>query len=74
MNFCDFIRCSDKNIFQSSVRKNKDDKTIIEKISIKFLLGRSDEVNRTLYPILKNNGVILARCWVDTLKYFQNIE
>nr|WP_269458375.1 hypothetical protein [Ndongobacter massiliensis] len=50
VNFCNFIRCSDKNIFQSSIRKYKDDKTIIEKFN-SLIFQKKNTILKNLFGI-----------------------
>lgn len=75
VNFCNFIRQSERYIYQSSIREyNNDNKDSIENIRVKFLLGNSNEINKVIGSILSKNGVILTRSWADAFKFIQNID
>lgn len=75
VKFCNFIRQSERYIYQSSIREySNDNKDAIDNISVKFLLGNSNEINKVIGSILSKNGVILTRSWADAFKFIQNID
>lgn len=75
VNFCNFIRRSDKSIWQVSQREYGDkDKNKIESYSIKFLLGNTNIVNEVIANVLNEEGVVLTRGWADAFKFIQNVN
>lgn len=75
VNFCNFIRQSDRSIWQVSQREygNKD-KEKIESYSIKFLIGNSNVVNEVITNVLNKEGVVLTRGWADAFNFIRNIK
>ncbi|MGI6462803.1 MAG: UvrD-helicase domain-containing protein [Candidatus Scatomorpha sp.] len=75
VNFCNFIRQSDRNIWQVSQREYEDkDKDKIEAYSIKFLLGNTNVVNEVIATALNEEGVVLTRGWADAFYFIRNIK
>lgn len=76
INFCNFLRQSDKSVIQVSKRlyDSEEDKVKIENRKVHFLIGNSKGIQNIIKDILQNNGVILTRKWVDAFRYIKDIE
>lgn len=76
INFCNFLRQSDKSVIQVSKRPydSEEDKVKIENRKVHFLIGISKGIQNIIKDILQNNGVILTRKWVDAFRYIKDIE
>lgn len=76
VNFCNFLRQSDANITQSSI-KEYDSKEIEKKTGSKkihFILGESPENKRIIANVIEDGGVVLTRAWAAAFDYIQNID
>ena len=76
VNFCNFLRQSDANITQSSI-KEYDSKEIEKKTESKkihFILGESPENKRIIANVIEDGGVVLTRAWAAAFDYIQNID
>ena len=76
VNFCNFLRQSDANIIQSSI-KEYDSKEIEKKTESKkihFILGESPENKRIIANVIEDGGVVLTRAWAAAFDYIQNID
>ncbi len=76
VNFCNFLRQSDPNVTQKSIKPYDDEKTkeITESKKIHFLLGESIENKNLINNVIKEGGVVLTRAWAAAFDYIQNIE
>lgn len=76
VNFCNFLRQSDKNIIQNSIKLYDDNETKkdTESKKIHFIIGESVETKRLISDVIKNGGVVLTRVWAAAFDYIQNIE
>lgn len=76
VNFCNFLRQSDKHVIQISKRKfeTEDEKKKSESKKIHFLIGMTLNVQNIIQSILKNNGVVLTRTWAAAFDYVQDID
>ena len=76
VNFCNFLRQSDANITQSSI-KEYDSKEIEKKTESKkihFILGEFPENKRIIANVIEDGGVVLTRAWAAAFDYIQNID
>ena len=76
INFCNFLRQSDKTVVQTSVKEYSDEevKSLAESKSIHFLLGESPEIKTLISSVVLNGGVVLTRTWAAAFNYIQNID
>lgn len=76
VNFCNFLRQSDKNITQTSIKSydNEEIKRYTEAKKIHFILGESIECKRVIGNVINDGGVVLTRAWAAAFDYIQNIE
>lgn len=65
VNFCNFLRQSDNEVIQVSVRPydTEEKKVRSEAKKVHFLIGNSQTIYSTIQNILKDNGVVLTRAW-----------
>ncbi len=75
VNFCNFLRQSDANITQKSIKLYDDEgiKKETEAKKIHFILGESFENKRIIGNVIKDGGVVLTRAWAAAFDYIQNI-
>lgn len=76
VNFCNFLRQSDKNIIQNSIKSyvNEEMKKNTEAKKIHFLLGESQENKKIISDVIDNGGVVLTRAWAAAFDYIKNIN
>lgn len=76
VNFCNFLRQSDSNITQSSIKFYADEgtKKITEAKKIHFLIGETSENKRIINSVIEEGGVVLTRAWAAAFDYIQNID
>ena len=76
VHFCNFLRQSDANVTQSSIRPYDSDeiKDISEGIPVRFLVGDSETVKSTITSVLLRGGVVLTRTWANSFAYIRDIE
>lgn len=76
VNFCNFLRQSDANIIQSSIKSydNEEIKKNIEAKKIHFLIGESLENKRIISDVIEDGGVVLTRVWAAAFDYIQDID
>lgn len=76
VNFCNFLRQSDANVIQSSIKSynNEEMKKIIEAKKIHFLIGESLENKKIISDVIEAGGVVLTRAWAAAFDYIQNID
>ena len=76
VNFCNFLRQSDENIIQSSIKSyvNDEIKQKTEAKKIHFLIGESMENKKIISDVIKDGGVVLTRAWAAAFDYIQNIN
>lgn len=68
VNFCNFLRQSDTNVHQTSIR------TDLELKKVHFLLGDSNAIKETISAVLQDGGVVLTRAWAKAFAYMQEVE
>lgn len=75
VNFCNFLRQSDTNITQKSIKLyyNEEIKKETEDKKIHFIIGESLENKETISNVIKDGGVVLTRVWAAAFDYIQNI-
>ena len=76
VNFCNFLRQSDSNITQNSIKPydNEEIKKATEIKTIHFIVGESPEGKKTISDVIANGGVVLTRAWAAAFDYIQNID
>lgn len=76
VNFCNFIRQSDVDVIQTSMRPylTEEDKIQSESKKIHFLLGKTDTIQSTIQNVIEDNGVVITRAWAASFDYIQGIE
>lgn len=76
VNFCNFLRKSDKHVVQISKRTydTEDEKKQSESKKIHFLIGTTTTIQKTIQNVLKNDGVVLTRTWAAAFDYVQDID
>lgn len=76
VNLCNFLRQSDPDIMQVSIRQytSEDNKTHSEAKKIHILVGNSQKVQNIIQEVLSNDGVILTRAWAAAFDYIQGID
>lgn len=76
VNFCNFLRQSDSNITQNSIKPydNEEIKKATEIKRIHFIVGESPEAKKTISDVISNGGVVLTRAWAAAFDYIQNID
>lgn len=76
VNFCNFLRQSDINIIQSSIKSydNEEIKKNTEAKKIHFLMGESFENKKIISDVIETGGVVLTRVWAAAFDYIQNID
>lgn len=72
VNFCNFLRKSDKNVVQTSIKVNSEGQSKNHKIH--FLIGKTTYNLNLVDNIVKNGGVILTRRWVDAFNLINKID
>lgn len=76
VNFCNFLRQSDKNMTQNSIKvyDSEETKKDTETKKIHFILGESLESKRIIGSVINSGGVVLTRTWATAFDYIQNID
>ena len=76
VNFCNFLRQSDTNITQNSIKiyDNNEIEKATEDKKIHFIIGESSENKRIIGEVIKDGGVVLTRAWAAAFDYIQNID
>lgn len=76
VNFCNFLRQSDNEVIQVSVRPydTEEKKVRSEAKKVHFLIGNSQTIYSTIQNILKDNGVVLTRAWAAAFDYIQGVD
>lgn len=76
VNFCNFLRQSETNITQNSIKKydNKEIEKETESKKIHFILGESPETKRIIANVIEDGGVVLTRAWAAAFDYILNID
>jgi len=76
VSFCNFLRQSDTNVIQTSIRPydSEDQKSAAEAIPIRFIIGDSDSVKSIITAVIEAGGVVLTRAWARAFTYIGNIE
>ncbi|GHV55201.1 hypothetical protein FACS1894216_16920 [Synergistales bacterium] len=76
VEFCNFIRKSDTNVIQSSIRPYGEDgeKLSAEAKPVHFLIGDSETIKQTISGVIENGGVVLTRTWAKAFAYIRGID
>lgn len=74
--FCNFLRQSDTNVIQTSIRPydSEDQRRAAEAIPVRFIIGDSDNVKSIITAVIEAGGVVLTRAWARAFTYIRNIE
>lgn len=76
VDFCNFLRQSDADVVQTSIRPYTDEsiKQTAESKPVHFLIGNSDPVKQTITSVIESNGVVLTRAWAKAFSYIRDID
>lgn len=76
VNFCNFLRQSDKRVDQVSKRVYdlEDEKVRAEAKKIHFLLGSSQNVQKIVQAVIHDGGAVLTRAWAAAFDYICDID
>lgn len=76
VNFCNFLRQSDKVVVQTSRRPYKDEaaESLAESKRIHIFIGNTPEIQETLQDVIKDGGVVLTRAWAAAFDYIGGIS
>lgn len=76
VNFCNFLRQSDKHVVQISKRiyDTEDKKKQSEAKKIHFLIGTTTIIQNVIQNVLENDGVVLTRTWAAAFDYVRDID
>ena len=76
VNLCNFLRQSDTNVVQKSVRQyeNKEAQKIAESKPVRFLIGESDTTKKIITDIVEAGGVVLTRAWAKAFAYMRGVN
>lgn len=76
VNFCNFLRQSDKQVVQISNRafNSEVEKVNAESKKIHFLVGSSSNVQKTIQAVIQDGGVVLTRAWAAAFDYIRDID
>lgn len=76
VNFCNFLRQSDTNIIQKSIKSydNEGIKKKTEAKKIHFLIGESSDNKKIISDVINEGGVVLTRVWAAAFDYIQDVE
>ena len=76
VNFCNYLRQSDSDIVQVSIRPydTEADRENTESKKIHFLMGNSAAIYNIIKNILNNDGVVLTRTWAAAFDYIQGVD
>lgn len=76
VNFCNFLRQSDKVIVQTSTRpyKDKAKEALAESKKIHFLIGNTPAIQTVIQSVIKDGGVVLTRAWAAAFEYISGIS
>ena len=74
--FCNFLRQSDTNVIQTSIRPydSEDQRRAAEAIPVRFIIGDSDNAKSIITAVIEAGGVVLTRAWARAFTYIRNIE
>jgi len=76
VNFCNYLRQSDKSVTQITIRpyKNEKEKVSSESKKIHFLIGDTAKVQEVVNNVLENDGVVLTRAWAAAFAYIRDVD
>ena len=75
VNFCNFLRQSDQNVIQKSIRQYPDDisKKRAESKPIHFVMS-NEKSQEILDSILADDGVVLTRAWSAAFQFITDVD
>lgn len=75
VSFCNYLRQSDVNVIQSSIKSYPDDtiKQVTEANKVHFVIGDNDTAKAHIAEIIANGGVVLTRTWAAAFAYIRGI-
>lgn len=76
VNFCNYLRKSDQEVIQVSIRPydSDDRKFCSEANKIHFLIGNSQKVKDMIREVIQEDGVVLTRAWAAAFDYIQEVD
>ena len=75
VNFCNYLRQSDMNIAQTSIKPyiNNAVRNQTEAKKVHFIIGNSEKQMNLIAQIISDDGVVLTRTWAAAFEYIQGI-
>lgn len=75
VNFCNYLRQSDANVSQISIKTYADDtvRQQTESKKIHFIIGSGDAEMRHIARIVADGGVVLTRTWAAAFEYINEV-
>jgi len=75
VNFCNYLRQSDTNVSQNSIKpyQNNASKLAAEAKKVHFITGDGDDAKTQIAEIIANGGVVLTRTWAAAFSYIRGI-
>jgi len=75
VNFCNYLRQSDTNVLQYSIKPYLNDvaKLTAEAKKVHFIIGDGDDAKNQIAGIIANGGVVLTRTWSAAFSYIRVI-
>lgn len=75
VHFCNYLRQSDKNVVQNSIKiySNDDVKSATEAKKIHFIIGDDDTKMKQIADVIDAGGVVLTRTWAAAFSYIRGI-
>lgn len=71
VNFCNYLRQSDANVLQYSIKPVENFTAETQKIH--FIIGDGDDAKMQITEIIANEGVVLTRTWSAAFSYIRGI-
>lgn len=75
VNFCNYLRQSDMNLAQTSIKPYINDavRNWTEAKKVHFIIGNSEEQMNLIAQVISDGGVVLTRTWAAAFEYIQGI-
>jgi len=75
VNFCNYLRQSDANVSQKSIKPylTDEEEFASEAKKVHFIIGDSDDAKNQIAEIIASGGVVLTRTWAAAFSYIRGI-
>lgn len=75
VNFCNYLRQSDTNVLQYSIKPYPNDvaKFMAETKKVHFIIGDGDGAKNQIAEVIVHGGVVLTRTWAAAFSYIRGI-